>query len=204
MFINKVAMTGHASGIGKAIHNILTSKYNVVGMDLQNGYDIAVPDKIINNTLDCQVFINNAYSGNYQSQLARIWQEKHWNNKHFIINIGSILATSYAPVPTTDKMFRYWEDKQSLAKIHWSINYSDSVCKSILINPGFVSTRPTTDHPELKTVVNALQENRSMINPLDVAKTVSTAISMIQDNCFISVIEIYNRRFSPSYVGQIV
>jgi short-subunit dehydrogenase len=64
MNINKVAITGHTRGIGASLTQKLSSECNVLGFSRSNGYDISKDEdliRIIDETLDCEVFVNNAY-----------------------------------------------------------------------------------------------------------------------------------------------
>ena len=87
----KIAVTGHTSGIGKAVYEKLSP--NCLGFSRSNGYDISKKEdrlKIIEKSLDCDIFINNAYSGDFSQTnlLFDIWNE--WNHlDKKIINIGS-------------------------------------------------------------------------------------------------------------------
>ena len=74
----KVAITGHTQGIGKAIADLYPAH---IGFSRSNGYDISIDDnlqRIISQSLDCDVFINNAYAGNAQTKLFNMifsqWQ----------------------------------------------------------------------------------------------------------------------------------
>ena len=59
----KFAITGHTSGIGKAIAELCRTKgYQWIGFSRGTGYDISEDcDKIVNESSDCDVFINNAH-----------------------------------------------------------------------------------------------------------------------------------------------
>ena len=57
----KIAITGHTTGIGKAIHDWFLGDADILGFSKSNGYDITNKDdriKIINESMDCDVFIN--------------------------------------------------------------------------------------------------------------------------------------------------
>jgi len=94
----KVAITGHSRGLGAALWNSLAARGNVelVGFSRSNGYDIAIPavqDQIVAESLDSDVFINNAYSGFAQADImVKILDEwKHISNK-WIVNVGSLAS----------------------------------------------------------------------------------------------------------------
>ena len=91
----KFAITGHTSGIGKAIKEYLKNKgHSVIGFSRTNGYNIENSEsrkKIVELSQDCDGFINNAYVFNDESQF-NLLKEIHasWiGNKKVIVNIGS-------------------------------------------------------------------------------------------------------------------
>lgn len=69
----KISITGHTSGIGKAIGEYFKASNNeVVGFSRSNGYDISVPEirkKICTEIVDHDIFVNNAYNDYDDSQL---------------------------------------------------------------------------------------------------------------------------------------
>ena len=91
----KIAITGHTSGIGKAIFEAL-SDYDVVGLSRSTGHDITSDLdrlKIIDRIYDCDVFINNAFDYvNYtdaQTILARQVFDVWFGEDKYILNISS-------------------------------------------------------------------------------------------------------------------
>lgn len=88
----KVAITGHTSGIGKALFDLFKEKgHEVIGFSRRNGYDISkVQDreKIIETSKEFDIFVNNAYNNYDDSQLEML---KMCVNANFdlIINISS-------------------------------------------------------------------------------------------------------------------
>ena len=86
----KCVVTGHTSGVGKAIYNHFLSKgWEVIGMSRSNGYNISVDQlKIVKESLGCDIFVNCAYSNNAQTELLDILKDKVKN----IIVIGSVAA----------------------------------------------------------------------------------------------------------------
>ena len=69
----KCVITGHTSGIGKALQEyFLKDNWEVVGMSRSNGYDIQYSlDRIITDSKGCDLFINCASSGIAQLEIAR-------------------------------------------------------------------------------------------------------------------------------------
>jgi len=112
----KIAITGHTKGIGLALaEGFKKQGHKVIGFSRSNGYDIVNPknvDKIIKKSADCDVFINNAYSGNFTSvmegfiqtdlllKLHQLWR----GQSKKIVVIGSSLSEVYRSLhPDTEE-----------------------------------------------------------------------------------------------------
>jgi hypothetical protein len=102
----KCVVTGHTSGIGKAIYNHFLSKgWEVIGMSRTNGYDIVSDqDRIVAKSGGFDIFVNCAYAGNAQLELL----DKLHNKVDKIIVVGSV-AADFA-----DVWPGYGEDKRRL------------------------------------------------------------------------------------------
>ena len=76
----KIAITGHTSGLGKTLAKELNKNHEIIGFSRKN---IAIENykKIVNKTLDCDIFINNAHSYFYQTLLLQEIFNK-WKNKN--------------------------------------------------------------------------------------------------------------------------
>jgi hypothetical protein len=90
----KYAITGHTSGIGKRLFERLET--SAIGFSKSNGYDINLKqdrDRIIRESLDCDVFINNA-PANFAQTLLFLELHDLWrmDPSKTIINIGSRIA----------------------------------------------------------------------------------------------------------------
>lgn len=91
----KVAITGYSRGLGNVLADRFTAQgAEIVGFSRSNGYDISLPyiqDKIVRESFDCELFINNAYNGFAQTELlvkiVDAW--KHLPNK-WIVNVSSL------------------------------------------------------------------------------------------------------------------
>ena len=80
----KIGITGHTSGIGKAIFEMYP---DIIGWSRTNGYDINEPDKIIKECKNLDVVINNAHDG--FAQISFLYKlSNNFDGK--IINIGSV------------------------------------------------------------------------------------------------------------------
>jgi hypothetical protein len=87
------AITGHSKNIGKYLFNVLSP--NAIGFSRSNGYDITKKEdrrRIIEESFDCNIFINNAPAEFGQSEMClELWHE--WKNlSKIIINVGSRIA----------------------------------------------------------------------------------------------------------------
>lgn len=199
--IKKVAITGHTSGIGKGLFDYFQQRGCIVkGFSLDNGFDIAKNeniDRIVELTNDCDLFINNAYHYYQQVAIAKLWQQQHWSDRHFIINISSIAAEPLANIPEEFPwLTEYSKEKYALNKISWDINHSGSKCKSIIIMPGIVQTNfynpyDTEEHNGLE-LYNKVKDTGSIITVDDLTNTVDLVLQSINGRNFISSITVLN------------
>ena len=76
----KIAITGHTEDLGKELHNLLKKENEVIGFSRTNNYSLENYQKIINDSSDCDVFINNTYHPQYQQklfeELFELWKYK--------------------------------------------------------------------------------------------------------------------------------
>lgn len=89
----KYAVTGHTQGIGKTLFNRLSP--NCIGFSKSSGYDITDRSsrrEIINQSNDCDVFINNATDGIGQTLLLVDLFNEWKDTDKIIINVGSRIA----------------------------------------------------------------------------------------------------------------
>lgn len=94
----KIALTGHSQGIGKYLFQKMSP--NVIGFSRSNGYDINIKEdrrRIIEQSKDCDIFINNAES-NFAQTYMLIDLFKEWKDSNkTIINVGSRIAEIKLP-----------------------------------------------------------------------------------------------------------
>ena len=95
--IKKIAITGHSSGIGSAVMDLLDLTCNgteIKGFSKSNGWNIADNDgdKIIQELIDFDpdVVVNNAYYPEIQTKILKNLFEEWQTKEKTIINIGSI------------------------------------------------------------------------------------------------------------------
>lgn len=106
----KIVITGHTSGIGKAIYDKFTkvSCREIVGMSRSNGYDIEKDfDRIVEEASGAEIFINNAYRDRQQLKLFNALK----NKVDMMVVMGSVSRFYPELIPT-----QYVHDKQELAE----------------------------------------------------------------------------------------
>jgi len=146
-------ITGHSSGIGKALYNTLNVKSNVYGASRSNGYDIenlkSINDLIKENDINCVV--NNAYSlycG--QSKLLLNLYDNFPDMK--VINVGSISAFRTDCIKISQIL--YASDKLHLKSTH------DHLLRlgfnSKLLTLGMVDTEYNKNKTENKLTVESV------------------------------------------------
>ena len=107
---NKIVITGHTSGIGKAIFDKFTevSCHEIIGMSRSNGYDIEKDfDKVVEEATGADFFVNNAYRDSQQLKLFHALKDK----VNMMVVMGSV-SRHYPELIPTD----YVRDKQALAE----------------------------------------------------------------------------------------
>lgn len=139
---NKVAVTGHTSGIGKAIYDHYSNICEVVGYDLSNGYNLSTDVNIVlSESRTCDLFINNVWA--QQFDVAQKWGKLHKNHNYTLVNIGSSVIDPAVLDQLLNKypeLELYVHAKKLLNHTSTMINVESSRARSIVINPGFVDT----------------------------------------------------------------
>jgi len=123
----KYSITGHTAGIGKKLYERLFP--NVIGFSLSTGYDITTPvdrQRIIDESKDCDIFINNATAGFGLTllflELFNLWKDQ---NKT-IINVGSRIAEIKILPKDRQDLLKYQAEKLILKEMS---NRVHGVCK---------------------------------------------------------------------------
>jgi len=147
------ALTGHTDGIGRAIFEKLSPK--CIGFSRSNGFDISKQSdrlRIIQNSINCDVFINNAYNYYHQSdllfELYNIWKDK----PKTIINIGSRVADHDCILDNTNiNLITYQNHKKSLKALCEDLNCLNNLVSVKYVSFGYVKTeRILKKYPNLK------------------------------------------------------
>lgn len=160
----KIGITGHYSGLGKELY----FRFNSIGFDIKNGFDIANPAPIVEALNECNVFINNAYSGDHQASLFEAVDKSWANSNKLIVNISSYAVT-------LGKSTEYAMNKAHLEKVS-----KNSQCKVMTIRPSIMDT------PMVNNVTD-----RVKMNVRDVADAIEFAI---KSPIHIPLMEITNGR----------
>jgi hypothetical protein len=136
----RIVITGHTSGLGKAIydHFTITGEHEVIGLSRSTGHELpAKIDSVISIALTADLFFNNVDSENSQSTLL-----KHTLNKIRTVTSGSMGADYhtldnpyYKRKKTLEVAFQYLKKQSThpmlLLKMGYLENYSDSRSKTI-------------------------------------------------------------------------
>lgn len=159
----KVAITGHTSGLGKALTTVFS---NHIGFSRETGFDLNFPEirkEVISTVQDCDVFINNAPIG--WNQIALLYEVWHsWQDKNkMIINVGSNSADY---IHSFSKP--YSVQKKALEQAALQLQHSFKPCKVMLLKPGYIDTpsvseidAPKINPNELATFIKELAEQKN-------------------------------------------
>ena len=199
----KIAITGHTAGIGKGIYDSLKQENEFFCFSRYTGHDIvdsSAVEEILEATLQCDVFINNAYAPYVQLELAQKWYEKNKNSKKLIVNIGCYVTTvltnpslfpdlmqefsTYTELPLWNG---YFETKQGLEDFTIFVNSQGNAAKSTVICPAVVNTRAI--FPSMAKLFD------EMITVYQVAEIVQRNIKDWQNGILVSKICIENKNY---------
>ena len=197
-----IAITGHTKGIGKGLYDyFVNAGFMVKGFSRENGFDISWYkniDQIIEETVDCDLFINNAYYEDQQANIALQWHMAHYNKNHYILNVSSLGSDqNVAQILsiTNKEIIEYGLNKQLLNNIGNSINFSDSSARCITVIPGIVNTDFTKDFPLDEGMLNFFHRTltkNTVLTVNDVVESVVTILDSITDKHFISSYTLLN------------
>ncbi len=136
----KIAITGHTKGIGKACAELYEREgHEIIGLSRSNGFDISNVNMCAMKIVPCDMFINNAYLGTYQSQLFEIICNQWRSQYKTIVNIGSRAKYDHNRTGSI-----YSQDKVHLHRTSEYVAYNQGAdnkkVRVININPGWVDT----------------------------------------------------------------
>jgi nucleoside-diphosphate-sugar epimerase len=125
----KIAITGHTSGIGLALLNHFQSEHTCIGFSRSNGYDISKSAdrlRIVLESLDADVFINNAYNNWDDSQYLMLEKiATQWADRDKLIINSASKITDYEK-PKYDFLQKYRDTKillDNFTKMHEGLPY---------------------------------------------------------------------------------
>jgi len=152
----KIVITGHTSGLGKTLYDVLSKDHEVLGLSRNNGHDLSLDlsSFVID---DFDVYINNAYYGYAQVDLLYQIFNRNKYKDCTIINIGSVSADG-----NKDTVNEYAIHKAALEKTCSQLQLIDSDCRVVHLKLGRMNT-PMTDHnkdyPRMETeyVTNVIE-----------------------------------------------
>ena len=123
-------ITGHTSGIGQYLFEHFTNTgWSVKGMSRSNGYDISTDqEKIVQESIGADMFINNASSGNSQLELLK----KLSTRVPKIVTMGSA-GTEFTNI--WGKQYTF--DKKDLEEKFKLISMNPNVADMLLIKLSF-------------------------------------------------------------------
>lgn len=140
----KVGITGHTRGIGKWIAEYFEGQgHEVIGINRSSQISLKETKAVFDYFNDCDIFVNNAYSGFTQTQLLYYFFEQWQDTPKRIINNGTNLIFHHRPmISMLHDLYEYKTCKIALAEASRQCNNTKKPCKVTLINPGLSDTDP--------------------------------------------------------------
>ena len=129
----KVAITGHTSGLGKALFERFALDSTVEGFSSSNGYNIIQFKKVYEAAKHCDILINNAYDRYSQVDLLYYFYEQWEDQNKIIVNISSLAPDGMKPYPSP-----YASHKAALDNASRQLAAQMNRCKIINIKPGYI------------------------------------------------------------------
>jgi hypothetical protein len=170
----RIAITGSTKGIGRALCDHFDQQgHEVLAFSRSQGYDISSSDhrqRIVAASMDCDVFINNAYCEKHNAQLELLKAVYHaWLGKdRRIINISSRI-TDWAPDPR-ETSIQYYDDKSQ----------QDQFCMGKRRCPQIINLRPgMTDTERVQHVVRDKMRTDHVVDIVEFALASPVRISSI-------------------------
>lgn len=171
--INKIAITGHSSGIGAAVLDLLDLTCNgaeIRGYSKSNGWNIADSDgdKIIQELIDFDpdVVVNNAYYPKIQTKILKTLFEQWQTKDKLIINIGSI-SSYMAGILPPDQYITCKEEQRNFVVRNSFVDGVQTRCKLYNLSFSFVATPLLTKSSHHRETSNMVQLEDAAMAVLD-------------------------------------
>jgi hypothetical protein len=174
--INKVAITGHSSGIGLACFDLLDLTCNgaeIKGYSKSNGWNIADSggDKIIQELIDFDpdILINNAYYPEIQTKILKDLFEEWRTKEKKIINIGSI-SSYMAGILPPDQYITCKEEQRNFVVRNSFVDGVQTKCQLYNLSFSFVATpllTKSSHHRETSTMVQLEDAALAVLDCID-------------------------------------
>lgn len=139
-----MAITGHTSGIGRALtEHLIANGHGVLGFSRSTGHDISLEPArrdIVDRSVRANVFVNNAYHGYAQVSLLYELHSRVSDSNMLIVNIGSNSSDGIKPHP-----WPYSAHKAALDKAAEQLSYQQVPCKVSNLRLGYVDVPRVAD-----------------------------------------------------------
>ena len=146
----KIAITGHTAGIGKSFAGQLAQRgHSIIGISRRDGENIRRVPHTASLIEPCDLFINNAQTGYYQTELLyEVWSR--WQGQQrYIWNISTMMTES--PVNSQPDgqddliMSQYRNQKLALEGASRQLRFKNKYPEISIIRPGGVATQKHFD-----------------------------------------------------------
>lgn len=167
-----ICITGHTSGIGKALADLYTEMgHTVTGISRREGNNIRSLHKIMHLITPADLLINNAQSGFGQAELLEaVWNEWKGNETKSIINISTMMTLGSIHDETYSA---YIVQKKALEQTHWMLRSINPYPNMTLVKPGAVATQPGNKVEDGYAEVNLWA--RAMYNAINIHPSLRVA-----------------------------
>jgi NAD(P)-dependent dehydrogenase (short-subunit alcohol dehydrogenase family) len=172
----KISITGATSGIGKAYFDACQARgFLIKQFSRSTGYDITCvkdQERIIDESSDCDIFINNAHDGFAQTELfSRSWLA--WKNQpKIIICTGSHVTLRRSWISGSHHELGIAHYAAQKSALEMAINWAwteDPTCHVVLVKPALTGT-PRTNN------MNSKLSSLIPIDPDDLANFVLDSV----------------------------
>lgn len=141
----KISITGHTKGLGLNLTNHFQNlNFEVKGFSRSTGYDITKKCdrlRIITESVDSDVFINNAYDRYGQIDLLYEIYEQWKDKNKLIVTVGSI-ASNAAEWRLAPCLYSTIKKSLDVATYQLINSHDRKGCKLMIFKPGYLGNGP--------------------------------------------------------------